>query len=631
MCGFLVLIQPFEMVSAAAAWRAADSLVHRGPDAAGYWQEGDVFLGHRRLSIIDLAGGAQPMASGDGRYRVVFNGEIYNYRELRAELERAGAAFRTRSDTEVLLEGYRQWGEGLVDRLNGMFAFVLWDLRERTAFAARDRLGIKPLCWAVRRGSLVAASTLEPFGRLGGFDTLDLRAVRDLMAFDYIPSPRTIFEGVHKLEPGCRFSWKPGMREPAIDRYWSPPAAPNAAEPPDELEVEALLEKAVARQMVSDVPIGVFLSGGIDSSLLVAFMARHSAHRVRTFSVAFADAAADESAIAARVAQEFGTEHTELRAESVGHEELLDLIGRLDEPFCDAAFVPTVTLSQQTRKHVKVALSGDGGDEVFGGYTKYLAARAAAAPVPLAALIRRSLAATAWRPRGGGRLYARTLGPRERLRFAWACYGDFPVFRKDMRQLLAKQLHERAEVEGFFSAWERRAERYGGSTEPDALMRTDLETYLSENCLVKTDRASMLASLEVRVPYLDEAVLERILPLPASNKLAGGQLKALLLPIARRLLPREVWDRPKHGFNVPIDERLAGAWRPAVEAALDWGEANLEVFNYPYLRRLAAINRAERGIAGELWNPFVFLAWSMARRQTWRAAEPSREIHTAAS
>jgi asparagine synthase (glutamine-hydrolysing) len=205
------------------------------------------------------------------------------------------------------------------------------------------------------------------------------------------------------------------------------------------------------------------------------------------------------------------------------------------------------------------------------------------------------------------------LSEPDRFRYGWACYGDFPVFRKDMRQLLAYGYHDAVQVQEFFGPWERRARRYGQGFGPDVLMRADLETYLSENCLVKTDRASMLASLEVRVPYLDELVLERILPLPAEWKIVGGQLKALLVPIARRLLPREVWDRPKHGFNVPLNVQLTGAWRPAIEAALDWGESQLKVFNYRYLRRLHAINIAEGGIGRELWNPFVLLAWAMAR------------------
>jgi asparagine synthase (glutamine-hydrolysing) len=613
MCGFVAILQDTPIIEMASARRALGALAHRGPDAEGEWREGHVYLGHRRLSIIDLTSGDQPMQSIDNRYVMVFNGEIYNFIELREQLVREGAKFRTRSDTEVILQGYQRWGPRMTERLHGMFAFVIWDRLRHTAFGARDRLGIKPLCWTLYRGALLLSSTLEPFAALGGFGQLDLVAVRDLMTFCYIPAPRTIFHGVWKLEPGSQFEWRLGANEPTIERYWSPPLENRTSSIPDECELENLLDGAVKRQMVSDVPIGAFLSGGVDSSLLVAFMARHSARPVLTFSVAFGEREMDESPIAELVARRFGTEHTVLRAEDVGPEALLELLGRLDEPFCDPTFVPTFALSHMTRQHVKVALSGDGGDEVFGGYPKYLRGEARHRQLPFAPVLHRGLQALSWRPRGAAHVYWRTLSSQDQMRFSWSCYGDFPVFRKDIRQLMVRSSQDGAQIDEFFSPWERRAQRYGEPVDADVLMRTDLETYLSENCLVKTDRASMLASLEVRVPYLDEKVLDRIVPISAKAKLCGGQLKALLMPIARRLLPTEVWNRPKHGFNVPLDVRLAGAWRPAVEAALDWGESNFDVFNYRYLRRLHGINMTEGGIAGELWNPFVLLAWAMAR------------------
>jgi len=379
--------------------------------------------------------------------------------------------------------------------------------------------------------------------------------------------------------------------------------------------LDELLDRAVKRQMNSDVPLGVFLSGGIDSSLLVAHMARHSARPVRTFSVAV-EGGQDESPLADLVARQFGTDHTVLRTEDVGPERLLELLGRLDEPFGDPTFVPTFSLSALTRRYVKVALSGDGGDEVFGGYPKYLRSTTSPPPLPLGSVIDRGLRAVPWRPRGAAHLYSRTLSAQDRFRFSWAGYGDFPVFRKDIRQLLERGFQEVAAVQDYFAPWQNRARRYGDQLDADVLMRTDLETYLSENCLVKTDRASMLASLEVRVPYLDEIVLHRVLPLAAKDKLVGGQLKALLMPLARRLLPKPVWDRPKQGFDVPIDARLRGPWRPAVEAALGWGESYFRCFNYQYLRRLHAINLSEGGVSRELWNPFALLAWAMTHSHT---------------
>jgi len=613
MCGFLAILQERADIDLDCARKSLQTLTHRGPDASGEWREREIFLGHRRLSIIDLATGDQPLQSSDGRYVVVFNGEIYNFLELRAQLAREGAVFQTRSDTEVILEGYRRWGSDIVKRLNGMFAFVIWDRLQASAFAARDRLGIKPLCWAMHKGALLISSTLEPFSVLGTFNQIDLIAVRDLMTFDYIPTPRSILQEVHKLEPGSQFEWHLGSPKPIAERYWIPPLRNDTSIVPDEFELESLLEFAVQRQMISDVPIGAFLSGGIDSSLLVALMARHSSRPVRTFSVAFTEADLDESTIAELVAHRFGTEHTVLHAEELGAEGLLELIGRLDEPFCDAALVPTYALSEMTKRYVKVALSGDGGDEVFGGYPKYLLGENGNHRLPFSSWFDYALRTLPWRPRGVGHIYARTLASADRVRFSWTCYGDFPVFRKDLRQLLRRPYQDISEIENYFEPWERRARRYGESYDTEVLMRADLETYLSENCLVKTDRASMLASLEVRVPYLDNTILDRILPLPASDKIVNKQLKSLLYSIARRLLPKEVWNRPKHGFNVPLDIRLAGAWRTAVETVLDWGESNIDLFDYHYLRRLQKINQSEGGITGEIWNPFVFLAWAMPR------------------
>ena len=615
MCGFLGVLNNSAESGVAIAKRALTTLAHRGPDAGGEWCEGGIFLGHRRLSIIDLATGDQPMQTFDGRYVIVFNGEIYNFIELREMLTRDGTIFRTQSDTEVILEGYRRWGADVVRYLNGMFAFVLWDRGEQSVFAARDRLGIKPLCWTMHRGALLVSSTLEPFHVLLREDRqLDFTAVRDLMTFDYIPVPHTILKGVHKLEPGSRLRWNLHKAEPEIDRYWSPPLADDLAAVPEEFELEELIERCVKRQMISDVPLGAFLSGGIDSSLLVAMMARNSSRPVRTFSVAFSEGDVDESSIAQLVARQFATDHTVLKAEAVGPEELLELIGRLDEPFCDPALIPTFALSEMTKRYVKVALSGDGGDEVFGGYPKYLYSENGHFRLPFSSWIPPLLRKMPWRPRGMSALYWRTLDQHDQIQYGWVRYGDFPVFRKDLRQLINPDYHIAAEIHAYFEPWEKRARRYGSGFDKDVLMRADLETYLSENCLVKTDRASMLASLEVRVPYLDELILDRILPLSSNRKIPGGQLKALLMPIARRLLPKEVWDRPKHGFTVPLSVRLSGAWRPAIEAVLDWGEKNCPVFNYRYLRRLHRINTTEGGVDRELWNPAVFLFWAMARQ-----------------
>jgi asparagine synthase (glutamine-hydrolysing) len=613
MCGFLAICQSNPIFDRNVAEAAAESIAHRGPDGSGAWNDRHAMLFHRRLSIIDLATGQQPMMSGDRRFVIAFNGEIYNFPELREELSKSGVKFLTNSDTEVLLEGFGRWGQTVVDRLNGMFAFVIWDRQESMVFGARDRLGIKPLAWSVANGNLIVSSTLEPFRVLDGFGEVDPVAVRDLLTFDYIPSPGTIFQGVHKLEPGCRFQWRLGDQSPRIERYWSPPPYGARAHVPSESTLEDLLQQVVKRQMISDVPIGVFLSGGIDSSLIVALMSRESTKPVRSFSIAFKDADADESAIAGLVARQFGTDHTVLPAEDLGPEMLLKLLGQLDEPFADPAVVPTYVLSKMTAGHVKVALSGDGGDEVFGGYPKYLLGDLHPWRIPGYRLLDSSLRALPWRPRGMSHLYWRTLAHDDLIRWSWVRYGDFPVFRKDLRQILTSRYHEGAQISKFFEPWERVSKRYDNRIDSDVLMRADLGTYLSENCLVKTDRASMLASLEVRVPFLDELLVEQILPLHASKKIANGTLKGLLMPIAKRLLPRPVWDRPKHGFHVPLHRFLSGIWRPVVETALEWGESHMDLFDYRYLHRLHAINLSSGGIDRELWNPVVFLCWAMAR------------------
>ncbi len=617
MCGIFGVFQTSAVVEWDKACLAAKALTHRGPDEKGEWRDRHAMMFHRRLSIIDLAMGRQPMVSKDGRHTIIFNGEIYNFAELREELRGDGVAFSTQSDTEVLLEGFRRWGPDVVERLNGMFAFVIWDRLESRVFGARDRLGIKPLTWGMHKGALVVASTVEPFSALDMFRSIDPVAVRDVLTFDYIPAPRTILRDVYKLPPGCWLQWQLGDASPNIEHYWRPPHADQAAAAPCEAELEELLHRAVKRQLVSDVPVGAFLSGGIDSSLIVALMARESSRAVKSFSVAFDDEEFDESPVAQLVAREFDTDHTVLRGDSLSAEDLLDLLGRLDEPFADPAVIPTCVLAKLTAGHVKVALSGDGGDEIFGGYAKYLRQQQPR-PLPGHFMLDAGLRATTWRPRGMANIYQRTLSSRDQHRWSRVRYGDFPVFRKDLRQVMSVRYHDEADIASYFEPWDRVADRYGDSPTMDSLMRTDLETYLSENCLVKTDRASMLASLEVRVPYLDELLLDRFLPLPADKKIIDGTLKALLKPIAKRLLPRQVWDRPKHGFNAPVSRLLARQWRPAMETVLQWGRENVALFNYDYLQRLHAINCAEGGIDRELWNPFVTLAWMM--RQSLRVS-----------
>lgn len=615
MCGIFIVIQKHPLWQSTILMEATDALSHRGPDGQGYWQENGVFLGHRRLSIIDLNTGDQPMFSHDRRYVIVFNGEIYNYRELRIYLQQAGHHFCTASDTEIILEAYRRWGDNCLQQLNGMFAFALWDREQQRLLAARDRLGIKPLCWTLHRGALIISSTLEPLWRLPDLPRkLDYEGLRDVLVFDYIPAPRTILQGVQKLPAGHFLNWQLGQSEPVIRSYWQVPRPRHENLPPrEELEsrVEILLDQAVRRQMIADVPLGAFLSGGIDSSLVVALMARHSPKPVKTFSISFQDKGYDESPYAQAVAQTFATEHTVWPAEKVDGDQLLDIIGRLDEPFADPTLIPTFALSALTRRQVTVALSGDGGDEVFGGYQKYLQ-YGDDGECPSTSWLR----PVKWlaeflpvRPRGVGRFYPRALTPLERIPFNWVRYGNFPLFRKDLRQVLSASAADQVKAEAYFEPWRIHARRFGNNYSTDLLMRTDLTTYLSGNCLVKTDRASMMNSLEVRVPYLDELLLDFVLPFPATVKIVRGQLKSLLISLAQKLLPQESWDRPKQGFNVPIGKYLATDWAPWVDRLLNWGQAHLPLFNYPYLQKLVKINRGSQDMGSALWNPLVILIW----------------------
>jgi asparagine synthase (glutamine-hydrolysing) len=620
MCGIFAALQTKLKWDLHTLNAVLDSLKHRGPDGRGAWNDDHIFLGHRRLAIIDLFSGAQPMLSHDERYAITFNGEIYNYLDLRSQLEACGNKFVTASDTEVILEGYRRWGIDFLKHIEGMFAFVLWDRKAKSLIAARDRLGIKPLCWSEDDGNLIFASTLEPFLELPKFlRELDFEALRDVLVYDYIPVPGTILKNVNKLPPAAFLTWSLAHPQVSIQTYWQIPPSmqPTSSVTREHMigQVEFVLEQAVKRQMISDVPLGAFLSGGIDSSLLVAFMARNSLNPVKTFSISFHNAAYDESKYAQEVATQYGAQHTVLPAEDISGSQMVDILSRLDEPFADPALIPTFALSALTRDHVTVALSGDGGDEVFGGYPKYL--RGEDYRKNLLWRLMRPLKwladAIPMRPRGVGPLYWRTLNVREQLRFAWTHYGDYPVFRKDLSQVLSSSASQKANVRNYFLSWEKQAAPWGTIYDSDLLMRTDLTTYLNDNCLVKTDRMSMLNSLEVRVPYLDELVVNEVVRLPADWKIYNGKLKSLLMPLAEKMLPRSVWDRPKHGFTVPLGQNMGESWLVEVNRLLDWGDAHMPIFNYPYLRRLNSINQKAFNIGRELWTPIVILAWFSRR------------------
>jgi len=591
---------------------ALDSLASRGPDARGTWRDPQcpVTLGHRRLSIIDLEGGSQPMRSADGRYALTYNGELYNYRDLRDELEQTGHRFTTQSDTEVLLQALIAWGIDALPRFDGMFAFALWDRRERTLLAARDRFGIKPLVYAPMPEGLVLASTLAPFFKLPGFPRkLHPPALREYLATQSIPAPLTMLDGVHALEPASWLRFSADASRVETGRYW---ALPGPSDPPlgvDELidATDSALRESVRRQMVADVPLGAFLSGGIDSSLMVHYMAAASSRPVRTFSVRFAAKDGyDESSIAQQVAQGLGCEHHEFDAADIDAPAFLDAVRQLDQPLADPAYLPTLALSRLTRQHVTVAISGDGGDEVFGGYDRFLCGEADY-PTPRfwSAMQRMGLLP--------GVLRRRALGGVDRLLWDRVKLGPFPHTRKDMNQVLGPGVIVPAMAEETMMHWLSLASTFARPIDTDALIRADAWTYLSDNCLVKTDRASMAHSLEVRVPLLGNPVVDAVMPQPASVKLARG-LKTPLHALARRHLPAAVWDRPKHGFSVPLLDYFRGPWRSACDELVNDAAALAPCLNTPPVQSRWRRTLAGRDDARTMYTLLVLIAWLREHR-----------------
>ncbi|MCK9380429.1 MAG: asparagine synthase (glutamine-hydrolyzing) [Sulfuritalea sp.] len=603
MCGILLAVGADFRADFDAALATLNS---RGPDARETLAHGDALLGHARLAVIDIAGGRQPMTAANGRLALVYNGEIYNFAALRRELEAAGHAFATRSDSEVLLTGYLHWGEAVVEKLDGMFAFAIHDAQDGSVFLARDRVGIKPLFWGEHANGLVVASTLAPFFALAAFPKkLDAEGLRDYLAFQTPLAPHTLVRDIHALSPGACLRWKVGAGG-AARQWWTIPDATEKAPAREALveETDRLLAQAVKDQLVADVPLGAFLSGGIDSSLVVHYMAQAGAQPLKTFSVRFAEAGFDESPHARTVAERYGTEHHVLDAPELDADTLAAALADLDQPLADPAYIPTWALSRLTRQHVTVALSGDGGDELFGGYPRFLDGADrypdSAGKRLLRTLLRHGLAPASLR--------RRALAGAELLLYRRVELGDYPGSRKDLRRYLVPAVARAARPQDTLELWRTLAARHGGY-DRDALLRADLWTYLSENCLAKTDRASMAHGLEVRVPLLANALQDRMLSLPSGVHFDAGGGKALLRALARRHLPETVWNRKKHGFSVPLRANFAGPWR-------DWCDAQVAAakMRAPWLDAAAIAALGKGGHQGHgnvrlLYTFVVLLAW----------------------
>jgi len=524
------------------------SIAHRGPDGEGFLLRGNIGFGHRRLSIIDIVGGDQPIFNEDGRIGIVFNGEIYNYVELIDALIARGHVFSTRSDTEVIVHLYEEYGQRCVEHLRGMFAFAVWDGRDRSVLLARDRLGIKPLFYTDQGDRLLFGSELKAIladpsvrRRICG------DALAAYLAFGYVPGDTCILEGIHKLQPGHTLTWRDGGT--SVRRYWDVSFDPREAlQDEAERRLEGCLTEAVRIHLRSDVPVGVLLSGGVDSSCMVAFASEVSPYPIKTFSIGFAEADFDELAAARAVAEYFHTEHHEFVV-SDRHIDALDkLVWHLDEPFADPSALPTYFVCREAARHVKVCLSGDGADEVFAGYTRYRQAlqyeRYDAIPRPARRLVARAVAAVLPHVMWGRGALERFGGTTAQRYFNML--SVFP--ERECRALL----HERPVVgDGVVS----RIDAYFGPSSPDlltSLQHTDQKCYLPDDILVKVDRTSMQNSLEVRPPFLDHEVVELANTLPSGLKLANGTGKAILKRLMRGHLPASTLTRKKIGFGLPI-------------------------------------------------------------------------------
>ncbi len=638
--------------AAAVLHSMCERIVHRGPDSEGLWTDETVALGMRRLSIIDLKTGDQPVFSEDKSVIVMMNGELYNYREVRAELEKDGFKFVTKSDTEILPHLYQKYGDAFLEHVNGMYAFSLWDSRKKKLIIARDRFGEKPLYYGVFDGKLIWAS--EPKAILAHPSVkaeLDLNALRHYVSFDYVPAPMSIYKGIHKLPAAHILTVENG--EVRTRRYWdiswSDRAASGLLSEPGAVapgllnggrtngefpaktqrgkeetlsskaeELRDLLSDAVRMRLVSDVPLGILLSGGIDSSTVAAFATHHATERVKTFSIGFEEDSFDESKYARQVAEHLDTEHYEeiLSAEKAG--DLISEIGTwLDEPLSDGSLIPTLLLAQFVRKHVTVALGGDGGDELFAGYPMYYAHKVAAKYNAIPAFVRSGLIEPVVNalPVSTSNLsfdykakrFVRSAKHDDIARH----HGWFGSFSTDQHEkLFTKDVLAQTDADIYRGVREL-VDASDAKNVIEQMQYADINFYMAEDILTKVDRAAMAVSLETRAPFLDPRIGQFAASIPVEYKLKGKSGKYILKTAMKDLLPHNILHRPKKGFGIPIAEWLKGRLNPLMNDMLSPQRLKEQgLFNADYLQKL--IKEHETGTAShhkELWTLLVFQLW----------------------
>ena len=621
MCGIVGFINADgKAVDSALLEKMNAAIIHRGPDEDGFYIQKNVGLAMRRLSIIDLTSGRQPIHNPDKTAWIIFNGEIYNYRELRADLEKEGAQFYTKSDTEVVLHLYDRYGVDFLQHLRGMFALAIWDTRDNSLFLARDRVGKKPLLYAHRpNGDLIFGSEFQALLKHPAISReIDFEAIHHYLSYICVPAPLTAYRDIRKLEPGHWLRWKDG--EIQTKRYWLPDFSDklDISEAEAEEEVLRILRESVRLRMIADVPLGAFLSGGVDSSAVVALMAQESSQPVKTFSIGFEEQDFSELKYAKKVAEHVGAEYHEFIVKPNAMEVLPTLVEHYGEPYADSSAIPTYYVSKETRKHVTVALNGDGGDESFAGYERYSAMRLAERYKRIPAILRKSLVEFPLgvlptpdnmrnRLRRAKRFVEAAALPKTTRYLNWVS-GINPALKQELYtdeyKHISAEFHSRKILDDWF-------EKANGIGVLDASLMTDQQTYLPNDLLVKVDIASMAVSLEARSPFLDHKLIEFAARLPEHIKVKGLDTKTLLKKIAAKLVPPEVVYRRKMGFGVPVGHWLRNEMKGFLyETLLSEKSLNRGIFKPEVVKNLI-----ERHVSGK--EDLNFPIWTLLMLELW--------------